>query len=54
MHTIINLFTVIKENLPNMYIHVPILLALDAGPAAGEGVGVMEEPAGEGARASGV
>ena len=33
---------------------VPILLALDAGPAAGEGVGVMDEPAGEGAKASGV
>ena len=36
-------------------INIPILLMLDAGPAAGEGVGVIEEPAGEGiARASGV
>ena len=35
--------------------YVPALLMLDAGPAAGEVVGVMDEPTGEGiARASGV
>lgn len=34
---------------------LPILLAFEAGPAAGDGVGVMDDPAGEGiARASGV
>ena len=34
---------------------VPILLMFEAGPAAGEGVGVLDEPAGEGtAKASGV
>ncbi len=38
-----------------MYMYVPILLELEAGPAAGEGEGVMEEPAGDGTvSASGV
>lgn len=35
--------------------NLPSLLTLEAGPAAGEEVGVMEEPAGDGiAKASGV
>ena len=34
---------------------IPVLLRFEAGPAAGEDVGVMEEPAGDGiANASGV
>ena len=44
-----------KQTYTSSSKYVPILLELEAGPAAGEGEGVMEEPAGDGTvRASGV